>query len=64
MRCTLITEVGQILSLTKLISEIKVYSIQRSFILSTRLFTTYFSMADILIAKLKLDSHSLSKVKY
>jgi hypothetical protein len=37
-RCTLTTGVSQILHFTKLISEIKVYSIQRSFILSNKTF--------------------------
>ncbi len=40
LRCTLTRGVSQILYFTKLISEIKVYSFQRSFILSMRLFTT------------------------
>jgi hypothetical protein len=37
LRCTLTTGVSQILYFTKLIPEIKAYSFQRIFILSTRL---------------------------
>jgi len=40
LRCILRIGVSQISHFTKLISEIEVYSFQRSFIRSTRLFTT------------------------